>query len=512
MKHIVNKITALGIFDQEKLPDQESETSSMFIARMKPRKPKKLSKPPTPVKELVDDSAFTFNRDTILARVQDTIKRTDEEGIYASAKKFLADCRSDLTIRKLIEEKRQEKTKSVVSTPRRPTSSSTESSVGVEKPSTNVTDDTKSLNQKKKRKRKKRYLKHITGYMFGQFTKKPLPDPLMQSSTKFDIPLTMIDRGLKLQKSQDLKDSILRKERLVHLNVKLPPSNDDTDSEQGKPAMEEVKKVALIKTPYFSIPRIKKQQVKKLERFRNRYLNKERLRRINMLFYDRENVGEKKSTEKLSRDESREVNIGADIHEEIKKDVEKFKKRIAKKIADNPKKSGFYKIIENNYVAQSTKEMDQLLDEVEVREDEFTPEGIQRRFEEFKAELFDMVDTGINKESNNEETVQTQSDSKNNNVEENTDEIMKVLFKRSKNERLKRDDDIRGPLYVDPFFLENFSDNESKISKNMKKKKEHKYYASLLKGRFGVRNRLQVNNPDFDEVCDYQFKFNSIIL
>lgn len=43
---------------------------------------------------------------------------------------------------------------------------------------------------------------------------------------------------------------------------------------------------ALIRTPYFLVPIVRIRQVRQKERFRNKFLQKERLNRINLLLYE----------------------------------------------------------------------------------------------------------------------------------------------------------------------------------------------------------------------------------
>lgn len=127
-------------------------------------------------------------------------------------------------------------------------------------------------------------IKHIKGYMYGPFTSMTSKtDKLTETETKFAIPLTMIKRYEKANAKEKLRQTILRNARFTHMGIPLPPENDD--SSDG--SVEEIKTLALIRTPYFRLPLMKTQQKKKKDRFKNQYLNKERLRRITMLMYDR---------------------------------------------------------------------------------------------------------------------------------------------------------------------------------------------------------------------------------
>lgn len=129
-------------------------------------------------------------------------------------------------------------------------------------------------------------IKHISGYMYGPFTKQPTPDTLTVDGNKFNIPNSMIDRAKRYHKKHKIQENVLRRVRLSHMGFEQPPQKDESSDDNE--SIQNVKKLALIRTPYFIIPTIKISQVRKKDRFRNKYLkNKTRLKRINMFLNEK---------------------------------------------------------------------------------------------------------------------------------------------------------------------------------------------------------------------------------
>lgn len=133
--------------------------------------------------------------------------------------------------------------------------------------------------------KRKDAIKHISGYMYGPFTKQPTPDRYTIDGNKFNIPQSMIDRAKRYQKKQKIQENVLRRVRLSHMGFEQPPQKDESSDDES---IQNVKKLALIRTPYFIIPTIKISQVRKKDRFRNKYLKtKARLKRINMFLNEK---------------------------------------------------------------------------------------------------------------------------------------------------------------------------------------------------------------------------------
>lgn len=130
-------------------------------------------------------------------------------------------------------------------------------------------------------RRRPNTLKHLAGYMNGPFSHEK---PNTFASDRFDIPFTMIERAKKEHEKRDIQSNVLRRVRLSHMGYRQPPSKDDSSDNES---VQNVKRLALLRTPYFLVPTIKISQVRKKERIRNKYLRKDRLNRINLLLFDR---------------------------------------------------------------------------------------------------------------------------------------------------------------------------------------------------------------------------------
>lgn len=96
----------------------------------------------------------------------------------------------------------------------------------------------------------------------------------------------MINKAKKYQEKMDIQKSILKKVRRTHMGCNQPPSNDDSSDGDS---IQNVKRLALIRTPYFLLPTIKRNCVRRKERFRNKYLRNSRLNRINCLLFRKSN-------------------------------------------------------------------------------------------------------------------------------------------------------------------------------------------------------------------------------
>lgn len=114
-------------------------------------------------------------------------------------------------------------------------------------------------------------------------------------SNRFDIPISMIDKARKQQQKRKLQENVLRKVRLTHMGWNQPPSDDDISDDES---IQNAKRLALLRTPYFMVPIIKINHRKNY--FRNKYLQKKRLRRINILLLGNKKNGVK-STQSIHR-------------------------------------------------------------------------------------------------------------------------------------------------------------------------------------------------------------------
>ncbi|KAJ6643216.1 hypothetical protein Bhyg_08173 [Pseudolycoriella hygida] len=325
----------------------------------------------------------------------------------------------------------------------------------------------------------KNIVKHLSGYMFGPFAKTPTPDELTKDGDKFGIPRTMTERAKRYHKKHKIQHNVLRRVRLSHMGFVQPPSKDESSDDNE--SVQEVKKLALIRTPYFIIPTIRISQVKKKDRFRNKFLRGDRLKRINLLMDDR------------SKSQSKPKNVvetDEDIAERKRSMFAKFFQLIGKKdakgrVEQEPKeigvdKTNYLKLIRENFVKNR--------DKYEIDEEEQKP----LTFDEFKERDSQREPNTPVKETKNSK--EKDSTTERPITMRNRFEVIKPkeLFKRKKNEKISKYDEIVGPFYVDPNLMDKFRSPK-------KYKKPHKYYTNLIKGKFWTRDRLQVNAPEFNQ-------------
>ncbi|XP_055544407.1 uncharacterized protein LOC129729680 [Wyeomyia smithii] len=316
--------------------------------------------------------------------------------------------------------------------------------------------------------RKTSKIPHIEGHMYGPFTKLPRLDPLLESETKFGIPLSLLVRSYREMDSAKESERNLINTRLAHMRIPLcPKSSDESSDDDDK--MEEVKILSFLRTPYFRIPTIRTQRKRRKDRLRSRWLKKDRLKRITMLLYDR--TGENMKTKKQNiRQKSDVKSVGGCSTEE--KNTTASKNASEAKAHTSEKRKRYYELI-----AEKALEYRQLYDE-----------SLQQRmtnFQDFKTL----------------EPTQTTSDVRSqirlpklDSPEEphQTPEKAELRFPSNRFKSLVRSDGLLGSFYIDPEFQDK--------AKNLKKYKTHsKYYTSLMRSRTNVRDRLQVNAPDFDE-------------
>lgn len=191
------------------------------------------------------------------------------------------------------------------------------------------------------------------GYMHGPFTKTPKTKKSQSKADRFGIPFTMIDRARKRHEKQKIQENILRRVRLSHMGYRQPPSKDDSSDNES---VQNVKRLALLRTPYFLVPTIKISRVRRKERFRNKYLQKERLNRINLLLYERT----KKITNEHgdAKDDERSRNIEMDASDLVKKRnffAKYFQLATKKKevnVVENQIKEKYSKIIQAKFAEQ----------------------------------------------------------------------------------------------------------------------------------------------------------------
>lgn len=279
----------------------------------------------------------------------------------------------------------------------------------------------------------KNVIKHLSGYMYGPFTRPPSPDPLTQDGNKFGIPLSMTDRATRYYKKKKIQDNVLRRMRLSHMGFEQPPSKDESSDDNE--STQNVKKLALIRTPYFILPTIKISQVKRKDRFRNKYLKKDRLKRINLLMGEnnsRSSVRGKMTDEQFIQQKQSIFAKFFQLTARKPKPIEPIR---------DPEKEKYFNIIKTKY-EESRKQAD-------AAEDANKPIS----FEQFKD--LDNEEPPRNV-AVNEEPITARTDRTKSIKGRFQATQPKKLFQRSKNERLSKEDEIDGPFYIDPCLMDKF--------------------------------------------------------
>lgn len=192
-------------------------------------------------------------------------------------------------------------------------------------------------------------IRKITGYMYGPFTRPATPDPLTQNENKFGIPKSMTDRVVRFEQRQAVQSEVLRRQRTEKMGMHQPPMSDGSDDENESTL--NVKHLALVRTPYFVVPTIRMDRVKRMERYCNKYLCGDRLKRINLLLRD-DNRPKKESKEMREERADRQKHI---VMAKFAK-LRNRKKKVPKDISGrDPEKAEYYKIIDTSYEEKRNK-------------------------------------------------------------------------------------------------------------------------------------------------------------
>ncbi|XP_058826464.1 uncharacterized protein LOC131686231 [Topomyia yanbarensis] len=312
--------------------------------------------------------------------------------------------------------------------------------------------------------RKTTKIPHVEGHMYGPFTKLPRLDPLLESETKFGIPLSLLVRSYREMDSVKEGERNLINTRLAHMRIPLCPKSSD-ESSDGEDKMEEVKILSFLRTPYFRIPTVKTQRKRRKDRLRSRWLKKDRLKRITMLLYDRseENLKMKKLDRRSDLESGRspkETNKSPLKQPDGQPEISEKRKRY------------------HEFIQEKSLEYRRLYDEC-----------LQKKltsFQDFK-QLEPTVDDSDNARSRSR-LRQLKVPEEPKDAPERAE--LKLPFNRFKS--LSRSDGLLGAFYIDPDFQDK--------AKDLKRyKTTSKYYTSLMRERTNVRDRLQVNAPDFEE-------------
>lgn len=215
---------------------------------------------------------------------------------------------------------------------------------------------TKASKRQKRRykKQRKHHLRRLTGYMYGPFTK--VKDSVETGErNKFGVTFALINRAKKNKIKKKIQSDLLRHIRLSHMGLTQPPDKDESSDNES---LQNVKRLALIRTPYFLVPTIKISQVKKKELLRSKYLKKDRLNRINLLLRDR--MKRRGSQNKDNIPKSTHIEGVSDNEAKITKKHEYFaqffqlstKSKLALKRERDPIKEKYYEVILNKFEMQ----------------------------------------------------------------------------------------------------------------------------------------------------------------
>ncbi|XP_035777910.1 uncharacterized protein LOC118459012 [Anopheles albimanus] len=331
---------------------------------------------------------------------------------------------------------------------------------------------------------------HIEGHMYGPFTRLPIEDPLLANETKFGIPLSLLVRSYREMDTKKEGERTLIDTRLSHMRIPLCPKSSDSSDDEDQ--MEEVKILSFLRTPYFPIPTIRRQKKRRKDRLRSRWLQKNRLKRITMLLYDR-SLENMKSGRKRSKGAGRygsgvpsmvaSVAGGAPPSGGSSASDGRTKRRSSPavlpqsaKVSMSEKRARYYRFIE-----EKSQQYRRMYDE-----------GLQQRmtsFQDFKAsETVATSEDGLSESSRKKAKLQGLKL-----IEEKpTIERLELKFPPNRFKSLSKSDTQKGAFYIDPEFYDKLRDLK-------RYKQRSKYYTSLMRGRPDVRQRLQVNAPEFEE-------------
>lgn len=133
---------------------------------------------------------------------------------------------------------------------------------------------------------------HLGGYLYGGFssTDKNEIDPTMKDKTKFHVPLSMFSRAEAESMMRSIYKKKAQRARMDYMKIPQIPSDSDNDSDD---VIEDIKGLHLIRTPYFRVPTIMTQKKKRSERIKTKFLQGNRLKRINALLFDRKESAER---------------------------------------------------------------------------------------------------------------------------------------------------------------------------------------------------------------------------
>lgn len=325
--------------------------------------------------------------------------------------------------------------------------------------------------------------------------KSPEPDNTMKNQTKFGVPLTMFGRAEMETKVRTIQCKKQNTVRLEYMKIPQIPS-DSSDSEN---IVVDIKTLSLKRTPYFIIPTISTQKVKRAERLKSKYLKGNRLKRINMLLYDRKASADKNKEKYIIVDDDDDYLNPPEVHFESHDGSSDDKSRKFLDVSNEtistastspctPYRQSYHEFLHNKFLEKlqlyNDKLNQKLISFEEFREHELTTSATPASI------AMTLMTSSMDKKSFCDNDVMSMATAT---PDIQNDPAFKVVKQKvKKNFRFGRSDNRTGPFYVDPFLIEKIHNPEKgvKIVKN---------YNSLMRGHASLRKRLQVNGPSFDE-------------
>lgn len=334
---------------------------------------------------------------------------------------------------------------------------------------------------------------HLGGYLYGGFTKGAVPDATMDNQTKFNVPLTMFSRAKVESKVRAKCRKKIQSARLEYMKIPQIP----TDSENSDEIFEDIKGLSLVRTPYFLMPTITHTKVKRMERLKSQHLKGNRLKRVNLLLFDRK-MSVEKYKQKYATNEIIPLNSLSEVlieddeamrnDNDILPDI--YKKKPVDRNFDSVYRQRYHEYLHDKFMEKFEQYNEKLNQNITLEEFNEAQETL--------SESGMTAKTFADRKSFRDYSVETMSSNMPSAAMPSDDIQKDPAFQRAKqkirkNVRFSRRDNQTGGFYFDPFLLEKIHNPEKgmKIMKN---------YTSLMRSQpQNIRKRLQVNAPTFDE-------------
>lgn len=340
LKEIVQEISFADIIpSSSSTPSNVSDSSINVQLARNIKKMKTMTEIDEPLDQcLIDGKPFYINKQQIQEKVKEILNESIDKSLDTT--EYISDAPTFRDWARQQREKHLRKETLVSQAEKGSESSSSAKS---------LTTSSKKLNRR--RKRKKKIFRHLGGFMYGPFTKPEKPNELAKSN-KFGITFTMINRAKQESHKRKIQDDVLRRVRLSHMGYNQPPDKEESSDSES---LQNVKRLALLRTPYFMVPTIKISQVKRKDRLRNKFLKKDRLNRINLLLNERFIKSDKQSdadaTDSSNQEESDDKIKVTKKHEFFAKFFQlSTKSKLALK--RDPVKEKYYKLILDKFEKQ----------------------------------------------------------------------------------------------------------------------------------------------------------------